>query len=280
MIYQVGEMQLNKVREVLHTDSNDVSICQDRNSANGTYYTLWVIFDNKIAKQLIELFQQEEVRKRDFIASFTYQDSFCMVFNYKPERFLQDFYMGNAYTLNVCESICIHLIMECISMNMPYAILYLILEQNQIHMANDYSIYFSYQLDLSKFDPAKKEKDCVAKCAQLLVTLLKPHASVKAISYKLLERKIAKEGYTKFTELYKDIKMAAAPAKKIGIIVRTKAMIKRNQDKLMRWFLVACSILGVIVLFMLISQMIYGDVPFMRFLINPFKMIGTESMLQ
>lgn len=280
MTFMVEAMQLNKVRDVLHTTANDICVCQDINAANDTYYTLWILHDNSIAKKMIELFQANHIEEAGFVTSFTYQDKFCMVFRYKTERFLKEFYMGGAYSLNVCENICINLIMECISSKLPYSILYLILSQNQIHMAKDNGIYFSYQLDLTKFDETKKEKDCVVLCAQIVLWLLSAHEKEKAISYKLLERKIPKEGYTSFTELYKDIRMTAVPTNKTGIKARIKATFRRNQDRLFRVMLVLCIALGVIVLAMLVTQIIFGDIPFMRFLINPFKTIGTESMLQ
>ncbi|MDD2973368.1 MAG: hypothetical protein PHE02_14685 [Lachnospiraceae bacterium] len=280
MTFTVGSMQLNTVREVLHGSANDVYICQDINAANDTYYTLWLIRDNTIAKKFITLFHEAKVKETEYITSFSYQDKFGMVFTYKAERFLKNFYMGSAFSLNVCETICINLVMECISCNMPYPVLYLILTQNQIHMSKDNGIFFSYQLDFDQFDETKKEKDCVIMCAQIVLELLAAHESEKAISYKLLERKIPKEGYRSFTELYKDIRMSAVSANKIGLKGRLMAAFKRNQDRLFRFMLVICTILGVIVLAMLIMQLIYGDVPFMRFLINPFKQIGTESMLQ
>lgn len=280
MTYTVGNMQLNNVRDVLHTAVNDICICQDVNASNDTYYTLWIIRDNTIAKKLIALFHSVDVTDTGFITDFSFQDKFCIVFTYKTERFLKKFYMGGAQPLRVGESICINLIMECISSKLPYSILYLILAQNQIHISKDNGIYFSYQLDLGQFDASKKEKDCVVLCAQIALELLASHQAEKAISYKLLERKISKEGYRSFTELYKDIRMAAVPESKKNMIARLKAAFKRNQDRLFRWMLITCSILGVIVLSMLITQLIFGDIPFMRFLFNPFKQIGTESMLQ
>jgi len=38
--------------------------------------------------------------------------------------------------------------------------------------------------------------------------------------------------------------------------------------------------LGILDLTMIVSQLIFSDVPFLRMLINPFKQIGTESLLQ
>ena len=36
----------------------------------------------------------------------------------------------------------------------------------------------------------------------------------------------------------------------------------------------------IFALAMIVSQLIFSDVPFLRMFINPFKQIGTESLLQ
>ena len=74
--------------------------------------------------------------------------------------------------------------------------------------------------------------------------------------------------------------MAEAPAKKYKLRVRLKRWLGRNQELLFRILLVFCLLLLVLVIIMVISQIFTGGVPFLRVFFNPFKEIGTETMLQ
>ncbi|MCR5033158.1 MAG: hypothetical protein K6A92_09870, partial [Lachnospiraceae bacterium] len=105
-------------------------------------------------------------------------------------------------------------------------------------------------------------------------------ASLKADSYLLLQKKIASRSYSKFTELYRDVRISATPKGRKGILSRIKTWFTVNKDRLfgvLFWF---CLILVVIAAFMFLTNAFLGDVPWLRFFINNFKRIGTESLLQ
>ncbi len=280
MVYQSQKMKLNCVRTVKKSGVNDIFICQDLNTAARNLYTLFVIRDHRTARMYLEIFERAGLSAQDsYIDSFSDKGAHCMVFEYKQERPLADFYMGESYTLQECENVCMQVIMACIASNLPYPLLYLLLKQRQLHLARDHSVYLSYQLDLTELDPEKTERDCAVECAVILAGLLAPKASQKAFSYRLLEKKIARKSYDKFTELYKDIRISAAPQKK-GIFRRIKAWFVRNQDTLFRLLLIVCSILAAVTIASLISQLVLGDIPWLRIFYNGFKTIGRESLLQ
>ena len=104
--------------------------------------------------------------------------------------------------------------------------------------------------------------------------------TVKATSYKLLEKKLWKGGYLRFTDFYKDLKMASQPLKKDGMIAEFQKFYRHNQDRIFRLVMVICILLGIVALTMIVSQVFFSEVPFFRLFINPFKEIGTESLLQ
>lgn len=281
MFYQSQRMKLECVRVVKESDINDILICQDLSTSAGNLYTLLVIKEHQTAKKYLEVFQKAGIPAQDsYIDSFSHQGNLCMVFEYKQERPLGDFYMGESYTLAECESVCINVIMTCIASNLPYPILYLILKQEQLHLSKDHTVYFSYQIDLTELDPEKTERDCAVACASILRELLRPKASQKAFSYRLLEKKISRKSYDRFTELYKDIRITAAPTKRKGLRKRIKVWFARRQDTLFRILLCICLILGVLALVSLVSQLLFGDIPWLRILFNGFKTIGTESLLK
>jgi len=279
MFYQSQKMKLECVRIVKIGAVNDILICQDLNMAARNLYTLLVIKEHQAAKKYLEVFEQAGLSARDsYIDSFSDKGAFCMVFEYKQERPLKDFYMGASYTLQECEQVCINVVTTCITSNLPYPVLYLILKQDQLHLSKDHTVYFGYQIDLEDLDGEKTERDCAVQCATLLRDLLRPKASIKAFSYRLLEKKISRKSYDKFTELYKDIRITAAPGRKKGLRKRLKAWYLRRQGTLFRLLLFLCMILALVTLVSLVSQLLLGDIPWLRVLFNGFKTIGTESL--
>lgn len=281
MFYQSQKMKLRCVRIVKKSRTNDIVICEDLNTAARTLYTLLVIKEHQMVKTYLEVFEQAGLAAQDsYIDSFSDQGAFCMVFAWQQERPLKDFYMGESYTLEECENICISILIACMTSNLPYPVLYLILEQGQLHLAKDHTVCLGYQIDLEELDPEKTERDCAVQCASILRDLLRPKASQKAFSYRLLEKKIARKSYGRLTELYKDIRITAAPGQKKGIRKRIKGWFLRNQDGLFRFLLYLCAALAVLVLLSLLSQLFLGDIPWLRLLFNGFKTIGTESLVR
>lgn len=281
MVYQIGNMILQQTQEIFRGEVNDVIVCQDMAANGKVYYTVLVVHDRDLSKRLMELFHTEIGQgKHGFVTDFTWKNAYLMVFDYEKERSLKQFFSSEIATLQECELLAQNLTVECLAGGVPYPILYLQLKQDQIHISKDKSIYLGYNLDLAEFSEKRTEKECATLCAQKIFGYIEAVSTQKATSYKLLEKRVWKSGYQRFTDLYKDLKMAAQPLKKEGVLLRIKKYIKHNQDRLFKLLLVVCVCLGIFALAMIISQMLFSDVPFLRIFFNPFKVIGTESLLQ
>ena len=260
MIYESPKMRLKCIQVVKKGPVNDIMVCQDIDVPGSSLYTLLAVKKHKTARKFLEIIEKSERQDQDFMVEcFSVRGDFFIVFPYKQERPLKSFYNGRAYKLAECEDICINVILTCISSGLPYPLLYLILEQ---------------------LDPDKTERDCTVQCARVLMELLEPKASQKAVSYQLLQKKTAKRSYQKFTELYKDIRIASAPKKKKGIRAMLKRWFARNRDRLFGILLWICALLILVVIASFVTQAIFGDIPWLRFFFNSFKTIGTESLLQ
>lgn len=287
MVYQVGKMILQETQEVFRGKVNDVIICQDLATDGKMYYTVLVVHDRLLAKKLMDLFHNRTGQiKNKFIADFTWKDSYLMVFDYVRERPLKQFFTSEITTLTECEQLCMNLTVECIASGVPYPILYLQLLQDQIHISKDKNVYLGYCVDLEQFSEDITERECATLCAQKIFPMLgqistdKDGKIKKATSYKLLESRSWKSGYHRLTDLYKDLKMASAPLKKDSILTRIKRFFRHHQDLIFRLLLILCVVLGILALIMIVSQILFGDVPFLRLFVNTFKTIGTESLLQ
>jgi hypothetical protein len=277
MIYEIGNMSLNCIREVFRCEADNVSICQDINAAADTCYTLVTVKDHGLAKELIESFEAEG---KQFLATAPHPDGFLILFPYKPERRLSQFYMGSLFSNEECEKICVNLVMECMRADIPYPLLYLILDQDQIDLGKDCSISFGYGLDLSAYDSSIGERECANKCAEIVFGLIESKSEAKAMSYELMKRKVPKNVYIHFAEIFRDIKVTTEAEVKVGIVKRARAFLSRNLGRFFKLFIILCGIPVVVVLLMLLTQLLVGDISFFRLFKNPFKEIGTESMLQ
>ena len=281
MVYQVGKMILQQTQEVFRGKVNDVFICQDMAGEGLVYYTVIMIHDRVLAKKVMDLFHKTDKQARNkYVADFTWKESYVIVFNHVKERKLEQFFSSEVANINECEQLGLNLAVECLASGMPYPLLYLQLKQGEVNISKDKSVYLGYCLNLEDFDETIGEKECATLCAQKIFGLIARFNSNRTTSYKLLEKRTLKSGYQRFTDLYKDLKMAMLPLKKEGIISRIRKFFRHNQDRIFRLLLVVCILLGLLALAMVISQIIFSDVPFLRIFVNTFKAIGTESLLQ
>lgn len=281
MFYQSDRMKLERTRVVLQGAVNDVYICKDHEAKGEILYTLLVIKDHHIAKTYLEIFELSAGKgQKAYVESFSDQGHFCMVFPYRSERPLQSFYMGNTYLPEESEKICTELILACMSSGLPYPILYLVLTQGQIHLAQDHSLYFGYQFDLKELDQYKGEKECVLACARVLRGLLASKATVKGFTFRVLVKKIERESYRHFAELYKDVRLTSAPEKQKGMMRRLVSWLNKYRQGLTRILFILCILAVVLAVLSLISQLLFGEVAWLRLIINGFKVIGTQSLEQ
>lgn len=281
MVYQAGDMLLQEVQKQYQGKVNDVVVCQDLASDAKPFYTVLIIKDRDIAKKLLSIYDVAgEESCNTYICNLTWQDKFLMIFPYNKERQVERFLISDIRNLAECETLCMNIIMECIASRIPYPILYMQLAQEQLHVQRDGSVYFGYNLNMEHLRSDIGEQECATLCAKIVFELLDSVSNAKTVSYKLLDYKNTRGGYLRFTDLYKDIKTTAVSIEKVGLIARLKAAFYRNQDRLFRILLTVCIVVGMIALLMLISQIVFADIPFLRIFINTFKRIGTESLLQ
>lgn len=281
MIYESDKMRLLTVSTKSIGEVSDCYICRDMASGGGILYTVIVVHDHTKVREVLELFKMSQ-RTGDgvLIDEFAVGDQEILVFPYHRERPLTEFYNGESLTLAQCEEVCISTILACITCNLPYPILYLLLTGDQLQMANDRSVYFGYEMDLANLDPDIGESECTGVCAKLLLKLLEPKAGQKATSYYLLSKKTANGSYDRFTDLYRDVTIAAVSTEKLTPYRRFRLWLTRNTDTILGILFWISVILGIIALSILLSRVFLGGNSWFRLLFNTFKQIGTESLLQ
>lgn len=281
MVYQTGKLLLQETQELYRGPVNDCVVCRDLTASTQCYYTVIIIKNNEISRRFLEIYRSYgEESRNTLITGFSWKNYYLVVFPYKHERPVNLYADTDIGSLAECEQLAMNVVMECMASHIPYPILYLQLSQQQMHLSKDKQVYFGYKLSLELLDEQVGEQECAGKCADILFELIDRQGGVKNASHKLLQYKTKRREYRRFTELYKDIKAAAAPIEKNSIASNVGGFWKRNRDRFLRFFVVISIILAVMALIMIITQAIFGDIPFMRMFYNPFKMIGTESMLK
>ena len=281
MVFESGKMSLLPVATKSRGEVNDVYICRDLSSPGGILYTVIVIHRHEIVRSILEMFRLSgRTGEGVLIDDFSIGDKHALVFPYHRERPLMDFYEGDTLTLSQCEEVCISTILACITSDLPYPILYILLKNGELQIAGDRSVFFGYEMDLSELNPDIGESECTDECAHIVLKLLEPKAGQTATSYYLLERKTANGSYDKFTDLYRDITIAAVSNKKITPLTVIRLWIKRNSDRIIGVLFWISLILGIIALSILISRFFLNGNSWIRLLFNTFKQIGTESLLQ
>ena len=281
MIYESDKMQLLVVATKFVGEVNDCYICRDLLSSGGILYTVIVVHQHEVVKNVLSLFALSDRKgEKVLVDDFSFGDKHIYVFPFHKERPLHQFYEGESLTLSQCEEVCISTIIACITSDLPYPILYLLLKNDMLQLAADRSVFFGYELDLKDLDMNIGESECTQICAEILLHMLEPKSGQKATSYYLLQKKTANSSYSRFTDLYRDITIAAVTNKKITPLFLIKFWIKKNSDTLLGILFWISLILGILAISLIVSRFFLGGNSWFRLLFNTFKKIGTESLVQ
>lgn len=279
MRFQSDKMSLNCIQTIFQGERADVFTCVDESGAGDAMYTVIAVKDHALSKELLMIGTKEGVSESDYVIDhFAAHGMDILVFPFAVKRPLSDFYFVNSLTVEQAEDICRNVVLAAIQSKLPSPMLYLILSQNLMQLSKDRSVYISYEMNMDAFDATKTEKDCVVLCARLLVDLLEGKTTQKAITYQLLTKRSKSQGYISFAQLYKDVIIAGSPGKKKGIITRIRSWFYKHRDELFVVLLWICILVAVFALAALITQLITGDVPWLRVFFNGFKVIGTEHL--
>lgn len=281
MIYHTGKMSLRSLRVVLKGNVNDIEVCQDISVPSGPLYALITIKERETAKQMLSIFGGEEkaVGGDGLVKHvFSLDTTLCFLFEYHDERALDRFGDSQLISPVLREDACINLVLSCLAARLPFPLLYLALDNENIHISKDNSVYFTPFFDLTRLDTGINEAECARKCLDIILDILGRNAKKRLKSLNLLRMKKASSSNLTFPELYRDIKITALPKQKKRFRQRITEFFSQTQDPLFRVLLVVCCVIFAFALIVLASQLIFGDIPLFRLFSDSFKIIGTEQL--
>lgn len=277
MIYKSNKRTYAPVMEVLKGDANDILICRDIDSERKNDYTFLVIHDHEIVKRLLCVMERSSHGCECCLEIFQQDDVYCAVFPHVKERYLKSFYMPAQITSKTCEIICENVILSCMLSGLPYPLLYLVLEQEQLHLRKDHSVELGYAVELDELDEKIGEGDCAGQCAMVLRELLKLGKRKESIAYRFFMKKW---DYETFGSLYRDFRLVKGTLHRQGRIAELRLLYLSHRNSLFRILRILCIGMIFLALVSLLSRAMWGGLPFLRILVNHFRVIGTESLVE
>ena len=282
MVYQSKAKNLEVVWDVFQGACNDVVVCRDLKSPVGALYTVLILHDRICVRELLSMMEASDCLETEgtpYIECFVYLEKTCFVFPYEHERNMITFAQGQIKDNRTCEQVCIDFLMQCLTTNLPYPLLYLVLRQDCVHIRKDNSIYFTYTLDLSELRLDFGERQCVSACLDFMILLFEQGKSKGLKSYHLLLKKRHKNVYRTIPELYRDVKLTVLPEGKRTWNQSYCDWWSRHKDGFFHVFVILCGVLMGITLLMIVTQVLFGNIPWLRLFQPAFEQIGTETLI-
>jgi hypothetical protein len=178
----------------------------------------------------------------------------------------------------VSEQICVNLLLAGMESPLPYPLMFLAFRQDMVHIENDNSVYLTPYLDLTNLDPYISESDCVVACAQIMLDILGAKKGKQLKSRRLLSRKVQREAYEHFSEVYHDFNITISPAKKRPLRARFADFFAERKDRIFRFILVISVICFIVAIVMLLNYLIFGDFAISKLFGRGLETIGTEDL--
>lgn len=275
MIYKSCQRIYVPVMQVLKGEANDILICRDAILGRNNYYTVLVIHGHETVKRLLRVMERSCRGCQCCVELFWQDDAYCAVFPYVKERYLKSFYMPAQMTAKTRAEICENLVLACMLSKLPYPLLYLALLQEQIHLRADHSVEPGYTVELDELDETVGEGECARQCTAVLRELLAPGKGRESMAYRFFMKKW---DYETFDSLYRDLRLVKGTLHRRGRLSEWRLFFKNHQNGLLRGVRILCTGVMILALICLLSRAVWGEIPFLRILVNHFRVIGTQSL--
>lgn len=277
MIYENGKRRLSVI-SILHRGRvNDICICRDVSDRSGIFYTLLVIKEHETVLKIVRLTADWESKNgKPDLEMFSDGSQYCLLFEYRQERPISRFFAGIDH-LEDAVTCLVRLVETCIlAQRLPAPFLYLILVQKLVQIGPDGELYFTYGMDLEELDESAGEEDCTLVCAGFVLELA---AGTRRLEKRLslVDKKLSRQAYRNFAELYRDLKVVKDLDKESHWI-QLLHWFMRIRGRLFKLFLCLCLLIALLAFITLLSQLLTGDVAWFKFLFHTFDQIGTETL--
>jgi hypothetical protein len=277
MIIEAPRARYECISHLLHSQCNDVYVCREISGDDEREYLLNMVNDRRIAKNFLVSLGCEG-RFTDCIDCFTWEENLCIIFRYIRRRSVDRFYLPEHLTVEECNTIFRNLVFACMTAQVPYPLLYLVLRQRRFNLEPDLSVTLDYCVDMSRFDTEASEEDCLGECLSRILIFLDRKDDDNDAAYKVLTKRYSRNSYGSFVELYNDMDNANFTLEKETFRKKLKRFWGDYGHRI--WLVVKSLlfIIGIVAIILLVCDFLFGDIPFMRIFINSFKEIGERDL--
>lgn len=274
MIIESSKEKYEILAQVFHGSTNDSYVCR---TDRGRKCILNVITDRNRIKELVTSLHYDA--GNDSSAElFTHGDYLCVELPYYESRNIMKFCDSVIGNIRDYERVVTSVVMECLTCEIPFPLLYLVLRQQKLNLYRSFEVRFDYAVDFSEFHPSAGEEDCRRACELLLFQLYNQSSEKTSAVYEVLKRKIKRDAGGSFLELYSDIQNASVSIERKKWKEEIQNFFVRHGNTIFAVVKVVVVILTVIVLIMLACQIFLGDIPFIRVFTNTFTEIGKRRL--
>lgn len=244
--------------------------------ADGRKRYVWIVTDRETIRDLLAL-KKRQTKEVPWEECHMEGEKLILEFPYEKSRRLTEFFPAGKEP----DEIQMEMLAFCMSCDLPWSFLLLVLESKAVNIRQDGLLYISYDLDydMLRFDAG--EADCVQACGKWLCEiqgskrrwgrkqLTKEQLSRGILlGRKLAEKKLNRGLYKTFLELYQDLYGRDIPG-------HTRRLRLPWDDRVFYSLFGIGLILSVIALITVTIFLGTGDIPLFRLFQEPIREIGT-----
>ena len=234
---------------------------------DGGKICVWIVTDREIIRNLLAL-QEEQKGKVPWEKSYMEGDTLILNFPYEKRRRLTEFLPAG----KSLEDFWIKILILCMSCNLPWPMLMLVLESKAVNIRQDGTLYIGYDLNYDSIHFDAVEADCVRVCGRWLQDGLtgrkKKQRKKRLPEEKLAEKKLNRGVYKTFLELYQDLYIRKVQK-------QTEGLWLPKDDRVFYILFGFGLILFLIALGTVIVFLITGETPLFQLFQEPLRQIGT-----
>ena len=262
------DMELEIVRNVLHTEVNDVYVCTDLKKNTGVFYTMVSVRGARYRKLITEKLNTERLffQNNDFVGSFVYENRLNLVFRYCHENLIS--LMGGVYLDKFadCKRAALNLIAAYAQCGADSQMGNLLLQDRNMNLTKDGEVHFNYFLDFSALKTEEEKGNDLQLLAKKVFEILELNYKGKYDSVenypddlRLFYLKMTTTGFQTIGHLISTIRnMADEPAETKGLVPWIKKTYRKIKNFLFRNAIVTFLTILVIVTLIYAAGQLYS----------------------
>ena len=204
-------MELEIVRTVLKNPVCEIYVCTDLKRGTGVFYTLIAILDSDCRRTVAGRVGSETLfsSNSDYIGSFSYKNTFNLVFLYKRENRLSSREAIYTGSFADCRKLAVNFLIACAESEIYGDMGQLLVNSRNVNVGPDGRVYFNYFLDFADYKSTGGDSAYYKQVAEYAFDLLAYEYHLRfdrtiadyPDELQLFYRKLQAGGFTTFRQL-------------------------------------------------------------------------------